>query len=206
MTQPVNGHALNAEVVPLADLVTYERNPRQGNVSAIASSLEVLGQYRPIVVNSGSKTGRPSEVVAGNHTLEAARKLGWSHLTAVHVDVDDETCARIVAADNRTADLGSYDDRLLLELLSDLPDLDGTGYEPGDLDDLATLLDDEVWDGSDGADTLDQDEGDDSMHPKIALKVTPRIFEAWRDMLDGYDGKDDTAKLTAHLRDTGHLT
>jgi hypothetical protein len=29
---------------------------------------------------------------------------------------------------------------LLLELLSELPDLDGTGYDPGDVDDLQKLL------------------------------------------------------------------
>lgn len=136
----VNGAQLAAELVPVAELVTYHRNPRQGNVNAIAESLDTLGQYRPIVVNRGTHTDRPHEVVAGNHTLAAARKLGWTHVSAVHVDVDDDTCARIVAADNRTADLGGYDDRLLAELLSDLPDLDGTGYDHGDLDDLLVAL------------------------------------------------------------------
>lgn len=136
----VNGLALDTTTVPCADLVCYDRNPRQGNVNAIASSLEVLGQYRPIVVNTGTHTGRASEVLAGNHTLQAARKLDWATIRAVYVDVDDDTAARIVAADNRTSDLAHYDDRLLLELLSELPDLDGTGYDPGDLDDLIVAV------------------------------------------------------------------
>jgi len=133
-------HGAQVERVPVADLRTYHRNPRQGNVAVIEQSLTVNGQYRPLVVNRGTHTGRANEVLAGNHTLAAARNLGWSHVAVFWLDVDDDQAARIVAADNRTADLGDYDKRLLAELLTDLPDLDGTGYEPYDLDQLAALL------------------------------------------------------------------
>lgn len=126
--------------LPVADLRTYYRNPRRGNVGAIAQSLTVNGQYRPIVVNVGTHTGRRNEVLAGNHTLMAARDLGWERIAAVTVDLDDDQATRIVVADNRTADLGEYDDRLVLELLAELPDLDGTGYDPGDLAALEALL------------------------------------------------------------------
>ena len=114
------------------ELAGYHRNPRRGDVDAIARSLEVNGQYRPIVVNIGTHTGRPLEVLAGNHTLAGARQLGWPTIQATTVDVDDLAAARIVAADNRTADLGGYDDTILAELLQQLADddmgLDGTGY------------------------------------------------------------------------------
>lgn len=145
-SEPVEGRTSlidHLAVVDVADLRTYHRNPRKGSVPAIRRSLEVNRQYRPIVVNRGTHTGRPAEVLAGNHTLLAARDLRWQTLAVVWVDVDEDQAARIVAADNRTADLGTYDDRLLLELLADLPDLDGTGYDPGDLDELARLLDDD---------------------------------------------------------------
>lgn len=128
------------EYVPLHELATYHRNPRRGDVDRIKESLKVHSQYRPIAVNRGSRTGRPNEVLAGNHTLMAARDLGWESMAVTFVDVDDDQAARIVAADNRTADLGDYDNRLLLELLADLPDLDGTGYDPGDLEDLERAL------------------------------------------------------------------
>lgn len=130
---------LTSTAFDVAELNNYYRNPRRGNIDAIARSLEVNGQYRTIVVNLGSKTGRPLEVLAGNHTLAAARKLGWHTIDATTVDVDDIAAARIVAADNKTADLGGYDDDMLAGLLNDLPDLDGTGYS--DLD-LKKLLDD----------------------------------------------------------------
>ena len=76
------------------ELNPYYRNPRHGDIDAIAQSLEVNGQYRPIVVNLGRKTGRPLEVLAGNHTLAAARRLGWDTITATTVDVDDQGAAR----------------------------------------------------------------------------------------------------------------
>lgn len=134
------GPDLTVTHAPVDELTCYHRNPRRGNITGIAESLRVNGQYRALCVNQGSHTGRRNEVLAGNHTLLAARQLGWQSVAVTHVDVDDEHAARIVAADNRTADLGDYDDRLLLELLAELPDLDGTGYDLGDLDALEKAL------------------------------------------------------------------
>lgn len=122
--------------VKVGKLQTFHRNPRRGNIAAIADSLKTTGQYKPIIVNKGTHTGRPHEVLAGNHTLQAARTLHWETVLASYVDVDDETANRIVLADNRTADLGDYDDDLLASLLKDLPTFAGTGYTSSDLDAL----------------------------------------------------------------------
>lgn len=130
-------HELELERVPVAGLRTFHKNPRRGKVDSIVQSLRVNGQYKPIVVNRGGATGRPCEVLAGNHTLIAAREAGWEDVAVVWVDVDDDAAARIVAADNRTADLGDYDEAILAELLGDLPSLEGTGYTA---DDLGALL------------------------------------------------------------------
>lgn len=130
--------------LPLDELLAYHRNPRRGDVDAIAASLTARGQYRPIVVNIGTLTGRPYEVLAGNHTAAAARSLGWPTIQATTVDVDDEGAAQIVLADNRLADLGTYDDAALLDALVAAGDLAGTGYEPTDLAALAAALDEPV--------------------------------------------------------------
>lgn len=113
------------------DLEHYARNPRRGDLDTIVESLRRNGQYRPIVVNR-----RTSEVLAGNHTLAAAVKLGWQRIAVTYVDVDHDQAARIVAVDNRANDLAGYDDEQLIALLSDLPDLEGTGYSQEDLDEL----------------------------------------------------------------------
>lgn len=147
------------------ELTPYHRNPRRGDLPAIMDSLRVNGQYRPIVVNLGRQTGRPLEVLAGNHTLAAARELGWTQITATTIDVDDQQAARIVAADNRTADLGDYDTDQLTSLLRGLDDLEGTGYTDDDLD--ALLHGDDPAPGA--ADYLEP--GDDAYQEQYAVII-----------------------------------
>ncbi|WP_206305530.1 ParB/RepB/Spo0J family partition protein [Actinacidiphila soli] len=128
--------SLASLAVAIDDLAPYFRNPRTGDVDAIAESLRVNGQYKAIVVNRGTHTGRPNEILAGNHTWAAAKQLGWEQIAATWVDVGDEDAARIVVVDNRTSDLAGYDSELLADILEELPDLDGTGYDQGALDKL----------------------------------------------------------------------
>ncbi|WP_424217017.1 ParB/RepB/Spo0J family partition protein (plasmid) [Streptomyces sp. BI20] len=128
--------SLASLAVPLADLIGYHRNPRTGDLAAITESLATHGQYKPIVVNRGSLTGRPAEILAGNHTAKAARELGWDEIAVTWLDVDEDTAAKIVVVDNRTSDLAGYDHLLLADILGDLPDLAGTGYDQNALDDL----------------------------------------------------------------------
>lgn len=123
----------------------FHRNPRKGNLSLIKDSLEASGQYRPIVVNKGTHTGRENEVLVGNHTARAILELGrenpndtrWASITAYVIDVDDEAANRIVLADNKTSDNATYDQETLLGLLESVDhDLDGTGYDYDELDEL----------------------------------------------------------------------
>lgn len=127
----------------VAELRTYYQNAHQGNTSRIRGSLRDHDQYKPVVVNRGTLTGRPNEVLCGNHTLIAADMERWEWIQGVTVDVDDVKAAKINLIDNPRAghdeDL-AYDERLLLEQLAALPDLDGTGYDPGDLAALERAL------------------------------------------------------------------
>lgn len=124
---------IDTREISVKELHLYHKNPRIGDVDSIAESLRVNGQYRAIVVNRGTHTGRAMEVLAGNHTLKAARNLGWEKITAHILDVDEDIATRIVLADNRTADLGDYDQEQLLELLESIDSPEGTGFEPDDL-------------------------------------------------------------------------
>lgn len=193
---------LDALRVPIDGLTPYGQNPRRGNVQVIVDSLSRHGQYRPIVVRA-----KTYEVLAGNHTLAAARELGWSEIAATFVECTDDEAARIVLVDNRSADLGDYDDHALLELLEGLDtDLLGTGYADHDLDNLRTILDLDAWgdagrEGPGGGEESD----DSSMDPRIDLRVSTVVFEAWRGLLDQYDGEDDAAKLARHLEHQGLL-
>lgn len=122
----------------------YYKNPRIGDVEKVAESLKENGQFKSIVVNIGTKTGRPREILGGNHTWLAARKLRWEKILVGWVDVDEEQATKIVLADNGTSDGSTYDDSILTELLSGIKDgggsLIGTTYTD---DTLSRLIKDE---------------------------------------------------------------
>jgi DNA modification methylase len=104
--------------VPLADLVLDPANARkhpEDNLEAIKGSLVVYGQRKPVVVNK-----RTGAVEAGNGTVAAARALGWTHLAAVFVDDDSATAAGFSIADNRSAELATWDQEALDKLLAEL--------------------------------------------------------------------------------------
>lgn len=111
-------------IVDIDSVKAYRKNPRVGNVEAIAESLRENGQFRPIVVNKNT-----GEILGGNHTWKAAKALKWKTIQAVYVDVDDTSAAKIVLADNRTNDLATYDTEILTDILKGLPTPVGTGYD-----------------------------------------------------------------------------
>lgn len=131
------------------DLAHYHRNARVGNVARIVSSLKANGQYKPIVVNVGTHTGRPYEVAAGNHVLKAARELGWTKIDAHLVDLEEPALIRLVLADNKTSDASTYDTVVLDEILAelaeyDVEDLEGSGYTMDEVDDIALNAQEEM--------------------------------------------------------------
>jgi ParB-like chromosome segregation protein Spo0J len=124
------------EDVPVGDLVPYPGNARVHNLAAIKESLEINGQYRPLVAQVATR-----HVLVGNGTLEAAQALGWATVAVSWLDCDDAAARRIVLADNRASDLASYDEAALVALLQPLEtDLAGTGFSVDDFEDLMAAL------------------------------------------------------------------
>lgn len=189
-----------------AELALFHQNPRVGDVDAIVGSLRAHGQYKPVVVNRGTHTGRPMEVLAGNHTVKAFRDLvesdpddeAWRAVSCWIVDVDDDRAARIVAVDNRTSDIGSFDDQVLVDLLSGLDDLEGTGYSDDDLAMLTDLLEG-APDLDDLADDYGEPEGND-FNVTLHISVQPHVADQWGDWLKGYT---DEAEAFEALLDRG---
>lgn len=120
---------------PVDGLQLLPGNPRRGDVDAVARSLERFGQRKPIVAR------RDGTVVAGNHTLQAVQRLGWPEIAVVWVDDDDATAKAFALADNRTAELGGYDDEALAAMVSEVGAVDmellgAAGYSEADLEAL----------------------------------------------------------------------
>lgn len=182
------------ETLALSTLNLHHRNPRRGSIPAIAESLLTNGQFRPVVVNRGTHTGRPWEVLAGNHTVMAARHLQaedkWGDdIDTYVVDVQEEEANRIVLADNRTADIGSYDNDDLLGLLEEMEDLSGTGYTD---DDMKVLMD--LSEKAPSLEDLEEEFGDsqdDDFWPVIRFRVPPHVEQQWKDYANPYDSDEE---------------
>lgn len=122
--------------VKLDTLATFEGNAKIGDLPKIKASLAKLGQYKPIVVNVGTHTGRPNEILAGNNTFAAARELGWEEIEIHTVDVSQEEAVEINVLDNKLSELGTYDEKALAEQLTSLADFEITGYSSEEMDKL----------------------------------------------------------------------
>lgn len=144
-TEKKNLTVIKTAMEDLKSLNPYYRNPRIGDVEKVAESLSENGQFKPIVVNVGMKTGREREILGGNHTWLAARKLGWKQIFVAWVDVNEVQAKKIVLADNGTSDGSTYDDSILTELLAGIKDagesLVGTTYTDDTLESLVKNMD-----------------------------------------------------------------
>lgn len=129
-------------------------NPRIGDVEAIKRSLSKNKQFQPILVQQST-----GFIVAGNHTYKAAVELGWTEVDVAYLDIDDPKAKAIMLAANKTSDLGTYDERLLAQLISDLADnedslLEGTGYTDEEVDALLSASIDFVIDTEGGGEDV----------------------------------------------------
>ncbi len=112
--------ALKEMIVSISSVQPDPNNARlhpERNLEAIQKSLDTYGQVKPLVVRKANGV-----VVAGNGTLEAALRLGWTEIAVSRVEMSEVEATGYGLADNRTAELAKWDfevvarlDRLLLE-------------------------------------------------------------------------------------------
>lgn len=121
-------------MVPIDQLIEHPANPRDGDVGAIAESIEGNDFYAPLTVQRST-----GYILAGNHRMKAARALGMTELPVVYVDKDDAAAIKLLLADNRTSDRATNDDEKLLGLLKGLADdenLYGTAFSAEDVQEV----------------------------------------------------------------------
>jgi len=182
--------------VTVTKLKHHPINPRRGDVDAIAESLKYHGQYRPVVVQKSTNF-----ILAGNHTVKAAKKLGWKTVNVTYVDCDDQTALKILLADNRLNDLSDYDHLSLKALLETLPELDGSGFSPNDLQELDDIIN-EPFEPT----TPTPTRPDPSREPEVKIgaykfAIYPIAYEAWNDQLqEETDRNRDKARETIKTR------
>lgn len=126
--------ALASLKVPVTKLVPLPNNPRSGNVDAIMESYARFGQLKPIVVKQ-TEDGQLM-VMSGNHQLEAAKRLGWSHLAVTEMQGDDIDAIAFALVENRFGELGSVDKERLHAQLVDVYDYHPELFETVGWDDF----------------------------------------------------------------------
>lgn len=143
--------------VPVGEVQTHPGNPRRGSLHEIEASIKKNGFFGSLIAQRSTKY-----VIVGNHRLLAARNLAMETVPVIFVDVDDALARKIMLVDNRTSDLGGYDEDLLMQLLQDLASdegLEGTGYDVDDLDDLIGKLGGDIMEEQESeADYIEQPE------------------------------------------------
>src|ERR1700716_71208 len=142
MAAPASAHQI--EQWPIDRLVFYARNPRKNDtvVDRMVSSIREFGFKIPVLARSDG------EVVDGHLRLKAARKL---EITEVPVILCDEwTPAQVKAFRlmvNRSVTWADWDEELLALELQEIQesdfDLTLTGFDPGEIDNLLALDDEE---------------------------------------------------------------
>src|SRR5215469_18870896 len=125
-------------------LVFYARNPRKNDaaVDRMCGSIREFGFKIPVLARSNG------EVVDGHLRLKAARKLGIGEVPVILCD--EWTPAQVRAFRlmvNRSVTWAGWDEELLALELQEIQesdfDLDLTGFDPGEIDGLLAMEDDE---------------------------------------------------------------
>jgi len=133
---------MKLETLPIKELTPDPKNARKHddqNLRILAESLKKFGQRKPIVITEAG------QVVAGNGTLEAAKKLGWLEIEVVRVPADwtPEMVRAFAIADNRTAELSEFDRVILTEQLVELKaadfDLQALGFTETAVEDFSRI-------------------------------------------------------------------
>ena len=137
---PWIGADLQSLAVPLEDVQLDPKNARSHGGRSTASQIESLrsfGQVKPIVGNR-----RNRQIIAGNGLYIAMSELRkqdparWTHIAVAWGDYDDKQQARLALADNRTAELSSWDDAALLEISGAFDEADREFFDALHLDEI----------------------------------------------------------------------
>lgn len=148
---------------PLSEIRPYEKNPRRNDaaVDAVAASIREFGFRVPIVID------KAGVIVAGHTRYKAAQKLGLASVPCVVAsDLSPKQVKAFRLADNKTAELATWDFDLLGEEIEELAgdfDMEDFGFSAFADETFA----DEGGDGTSADETSGDESSGDGIHARI---------------------------------------
>ena len=105
---------------PLDSIYYYENNPRRNekSVKAVRKSIKEFGFLNPIIVD------KDNVIIAGHTRFLAAQQLGIENIPVIVADdLSEEQVTAFRLADNKVAEIATWDKEKLHEELTELKDI-----------------------------------------------------------------------------------
>jgi site-specific DNA-methyltransferase (adenine-specific) len=162
--------------VPIDSVHLNPENPRHNEpaVEVVMASIARFGFRVPLVVNR-----RTNLIEAGNTRWKAAQRMGLSEVPVIFADDDEITALAFALADNRTAEIATWDEPALAGLLQRLDaegELAASAFSDDDLGSLIARLDAQEKAGRE--ETFDPDRAMAEAEQQTTTRVQPG--ELWQ--------------------------
>jgi hypothetical protein len=163
--------------VPIDSLSEFPGNPKDHDIGAIMQSMQENGIYKGLFALDDEKRF----ILAGHGTKEALKRLGVTEIDVVWVSgLSMKAAKRIIVADNRTSQLGGWNEPALYDMMREIMSEDGTagtGYDDEDIEHMRRLLEADKQ--------RDEDVGDSSVLKALSVTVAEpkhqvKRGEVWR--------------------------
>lgn len=186
MSEPSLWPAAAVELRPVAALIPYAKNARKHGaeqVEKLVASIREWGFTVPLLI------AEDGDIIAGHGRLLAAKQLGLEAVPCMVAEGWSEAKKRLYrVADNRLAELSSWETSLLKDEFGELldlgADLDLTGFDAADL--AAMMRDDDPLDFSGEGDTASSSGALNLTFGKRRIAVTADEVTALEGLLKRY--------------------
>ena len=176
---------MNVKEISISKIMPYDRNPRDNDkaVDAVANSIEEFGFQQPIVVD------KDMVIIVGHTRYKAAQQLGLKTVPVVIANnLDEEQVRAYRLADNRTNELATWNEAMLIEEIGLIEDIDMSLFGFGDID-------------IDGGESIDEVTEDDFDEEEVEDTHDVKDGDIWqlgnhRVMCGSSTDAEDVKKLT----------